>query len=36
MKINNNHKNEMLMNRLTITKVDKGKTRVIITEEEYK
>jgi hypothetical protein len=36
MEINNNHKNEMLMNRLTVTKVDRGKTLVIFTQEEYK
>jgi hypothetical protein len=36
MATNNEHKNKILKNKLTITKSDKGKTLVITTQEEYK
>jgi hypothetical protein len=34
MGIINKHKNKMIMNQLTETKADKGKTLVILTQEE--
>jgi hypothetical protein len=35
-KLITNIKNEMIINRITITKADKGNTLVIATQEEYK